>query len=364
MVRFYYKADVQQKAKILRKVGPLPCPAAVVALSGRTSGPMHGPPPLTPPKGPAQGSRALARRHRPGREDFPLLPPCHCPPLALLPPWQLPQVAWPLLFSADEPQSSALLLRIWGPPPIAFPTLPPPQVTFPLVLDAYELCVEGLQRELEAPRLAAKAAEEVRVGLAKKQKTVGATAAAGVGAAAAAGVGAAAAGGAQPAGGGAQPAGGAAGVSGGASTAAAAAEAAAGGATGDMEMAEAPAAAAGAAGDAGSSAAAAAAAGEGAAPPGALTGKYDLVAVLTHKGRSADSGHYVSWVKQVCVGGWPLCLLGQAGLVCVGVAPGALRLLGTLLLLTWRIIGTPRTHICNWLWWTPVSAGGRAVGAV
>lgn len=30
----------------------------------------------------------------------------------------------------------------------------------------------------------------------------------------------------------------------------------------------------------------------------ALTGIYDLVAVLTHKGRSADSGHYVAWVKQ------------------------------------------------------------------
>ncbi|CAI9114280.1 OLC1v1014963C3 [Oldenlandia corymbosa var. corymbosa] len=29
-----------------------------------------------------------------------------------------------------------------------------------------------------------------------------------------------------------------------------------------------------------------------------LTGIYDLVAVLTHKGRSADSGHYVAWVKQ------------------------------------------------------------------
>jgi ubiquitin carboxyl-terminal hydrolase 14 len=27
-------------------------------------------------------------------------------------------------------------------------------------------------------------------------------------------------------------------------------------------------------------------------------GRYNLVAVLTHKGRSADSGHYVSWVKQ------------------------------------------------------------------
>ncbi|XP_022721505.1 ubiquitin carboxyl-terminal hydrolase 6-like [Durio zibethinus] len=29
-----------------------------------------------------------------------------------------------------------------------------------------------------------------------------------------------------------------------------------------------------------------------------LTGIYGLVAVLTHKGRSADSGHYVAWVKQ------------------------------------------------------------------
>jgi len=29
-----------------------------------------------------------------------------------------------------------------------------------------------------------------------------------------------------------------------------------------------------------------------------FTGIYDLVAVLTHKGRSADSGHYVAWVKQ------------------------------------------------------------------
>ncbi|GFH07321.1 ubiquitin carboxyl-terminal hydrolase [Haematococcus lacustris] len=31
---------------------------------------------------------------------------------------------------------------------------------------------------------------------------------------------------------------------------------------------------------------------------GAETGKYELFACLTHKGRSADSGHYVSWVKQ------------------------------------------------------------------
>eukprot|EP00210_Caulerpa_lentillifera_P003757 g3589.t1 len=30
----------------------------------------------------------------------------------------------------------------------------------------------------------------------------------------------------------------------------------------------------------------------------ALTGCYDLMGVLTHKGRSSNSGHYVSWVKQ------------------------------------------------------------------
>jgi len=32
--------------------------------------------------------------------------------------------------------------------------------------------------------------------------------------------------------------------------------------------------------------------------PRRRAGMYDLVAVLTHKGRSADSGHYVSWAKQ------------------------------------------------------------------
>ena len=26
------------------------------------------------------------------------------------------------------------------------------------------------------------------------------------------------------------------------------------------------------------------------------TGNYELVAIVTHKGRSADGGHYVSWV--------------------------------------------------------------------
>ena len=33
-------------------------------------------------------------------------------------------------------------------------------------------------------------------------------------------------------------------------------------------------------------------------PDLACAGRYELVAVLTHKGRSADSGHYVCWAKQ------------------------------------------------------------------
>lgn len=32
--------------------------------------------------------------------------------------------------------------------------------------------------------------------------------------------------------------------------------------------------------------------------PACPTGRYELVAVLTHKGRSADSGHYVAWVRE------------------------------------------------------------------
>ena len=30
----------------------------------------------------------------------------------------------------------------------------------------------------------------------------------------------------------------------------------------------------------------------------ACAGKYELVGLVTHKGRTADSGHYVAWVKQ------------------------------------------------------------------
>lgn len=30
---------------------------------------------------------------------------------------------------------------------------------------------------------------------------------------------------------------------------------------------------------------------------GLITGEYEIVAVITHKGRSADSGHYVGWTQ-------------------------------------------------------------------
>lgn len=63
---------------------------------------------------------------------------------------------------------------------------------------------------------------------------------------------------------------------------------------GDSAMAD-----AGAAGASQQAVADAAAAEVAAAAGGALpTGKYELVAVLTHKGRSADGGHYIGWAKQ------------------------------------------------------------------
>jgi len=116
------------------------------------------------------------------------------------------------------------------------------KVTFPLVLDAYEFCTDGLKKELQAPRLAAKEEEDRKAGLAaaaaaaaaKKQKIDNMSASSD--------------------------------------------------APMDLDV------------DGGGSGAVVAAV----APSqgNRLTGKYDLVGVLTHKGRSADSGHYVSWVKQ------------------------------------------------------------------
>ena len=32
--------------------------------------------------------------------------------------------------------------------------------------------------------------------------------------------------------------------------------------------------------------------------PDDFTGDYELMGVVTHKGRDADSGHYIGWVRQ------------------------------------------------------------------
>ena len=111
------------------------------------------------------------------------------------------------------------------------------QVSFPLVLDALEFCTEALKAELEGPRAAFREAEDAKAGIGASAKKARLDAAA------------------------------------------------AAKADGDAEMADAPAAAAPTVASASHHA-------------GALTGRYELAGVLTHKGRSADSGHYVAWVKQ------------------------------------------------------------------
>ncbi|KAL6784342.1 hypothetical protein ACKKBG_A05775 [Auxenochlorella protothecoides x Auxenochlorella symbiontica] len=113
------------------------------------------------------------------------------------------------------------------------------KVAFPAQLDVFEFCSPELQAELKAPREAAKAAEDAKAGASKS------------------GSGPAAAGDAAP----------------GPSTAAGPADAPA---PATMAAANTP----------------------PAASSGALTARYELCGVLTHKGRSADSGHYVAWVKQ------------------------------------------------------------------
>jgi ubiquitin carboxyl-terminal hydrolase 14 len=129
------------------------------------------------------------------------------------------------------------------------------KVTFPLVLDMYEFCSEALKTALEGPRLAAKEAEDAKAGLvAKRQKIEGSSNDNGTVDA----------------------------------TTTKNNAAANNGNVGDVVMAD--------TGDGG--------VGTTAEPPqrsqlaGALTGRYELIGVLTHKGRSLDSGHYVSWVKQ------------------------------------------------------------------
>jgi ubiquitin carboxyl-terminal hydrolase 14 len=109
------------------------------------------------------------------------------------------------------------------------------KVTFPMLLDLFDFATEELKTALKAPRLAYKEAEDAKVGLSQKRQKLAADGGAGTST----------------------------------TTATAAKD------NGDVEMVD-----------------------NIAQYAGALTGRYELIGVLTHKGRSADSGHYVSWVKQ------------------------------------------------------------------
>jgi hypothetical protein len=69
---------------------------------------------------------------------------------------------------------------------------------------------------------------------------------------------------------------------------------------------------------------------------------YDLIAVLTHKGRSADSGHYVGWVKQDD---------GQISMTEINCF--------TLLLRCWFFYLTSRKMDWIWRWQPKCTQGGR-----
>jgi ubiquitin carboxyl-terminal hydrolase 14 len=126
------------------------------------------------------------------------------------------------------------------------------QVSFGLQLDIFEHCTPTLQAELKGPRWAFRAAEDAKQGLSKPSAT---PAAAAVGSVAGA-------------------------------TSEAVAPAAVGpgmDVDGDEMMT---------------------AVDEAIDYGGAMTGRYDLIAVLTHKGRTLDSGHYIGWVKQTPENTW------------------------------------------------------------
>lgn len=112
------------------------------------------------------------------------------------------------------------------------------KVTFPMLLDLFDFCTDDLKMELKAPRLAFKEAEDAKVGLSQKRQKLDS----------------------------------AANIT---TTTTIPASTKNSEADGDIEMVD-----------------------NIAQYAGALTGRYELIGVLTHKGRSADSGHYVSWVKQ------------------------------------------------------------------
>eukprot|EP00897_Mesotaenium_endlicherianum_P007692 jgi/Mesen1/6951/ME000360S06216 len=128
------------------------------------------------------------------------------------------------------------------------------KVGFPMLLDVYDFCTPELQESLAGPRKALREAEDAKAGVGKAATS---------------------------------------------SAAAAAADTAATGQKGDTEMQEAaPHGQGGPAADGGAASSSSGEPGGTSTASSGLTGMYDLVSVLTHKGRSADSGHYVAWVKQ------------------------------------------------------------------
>lgn len=130
------------------------------------------------------------------------------------------------------------------------------QVTFPLLLDMFEHCTPELQAQLRGPRRAFKVAEDARLGITASADNAAAAADNGAAAAATAGAGA---------------------------SARAAPPADETDADGDETM--------------GTNADAKGHAGE-------MTGRFELIAVLTHRGRGIDSGHYIGWVKQAAPNTW------------------------------------------------------------
>ncbi|GLU14371.1 hypothetical protein SLE2022_309470 [Rubroshorea leprosula] len=112
------------------------------------------------------------------------------------------------------------------------------KVNYPLELDVYDLCSDDLRKKLEAPRQILRDEEGKKLGLKTNEKSSGSK-------------------------------------------------------DNDVKMTDAEGTS-----SASGEPSATSQEGNGSAKETHLTGVYDLVAVLTHKGRSADSGHYVAWVKQ------------------------------------------------------------------
>lgn len=158
------------------------------------------------------------------------------------------------------------------------------KVAFPMRLDVYDFCTPELQGALAKPREALREKEEAAAGLAKASDGKGQAS------------GAAVAGAAAGSGGGGNGAPNGDGSGSGAKAEGAQKMDVDGGTAPPSEGADAAGGGVGSTG--GGSVAAAGTSASAQASGSRSTGVYELAALLTHKGRSADSGHYVAWVKQ------------------------------------------------------------------